>query len=135
MKSLIKRFTDWLNRARDEETHGAPLIFPDAPVPPEPSCFVKGLIHSMKTEPESWERKYLFNFYWVCRGVILHEGVKEPYYCPNSPLSQSDSKLLAAAIQEYLARWMKQKEEQKKDREEAEKRAPFEKLGCPDKTP
>lgn len=109
-----------------------------APVPPpphqEPSCFVKGLIHSMKTESQNWQRKHLFNFYWSCRGVVLHEGDRDPYYCPESPLSKSDSKLLAAAVQEYLVKPMTQQEEQKKDREEAAKRAPFEKLGCPEKT-
>lgn len=89
----------------------------------------------MRTEPQNWERKHLFNFYWTCRGVILHESDKEPYYCPNSPLSKSDSRLLAAAIQEYLIRPMNQQEKRKEDQEEAEKRAHFEKLGCPEKTP
>lgn len=110
-----------------------PPVLP--PPPPEPSCFVKGLIHSMKTEPENWERKCLFNFYWTCRGVILHEGNKEPYYSPSSPLPAHESALLASAVAEYLVLPMSQSSEQRARQEEAMKRAPFEKLGCPDKTP
>ena len=115
-----------------------PMLLPppgNSPPPPEPSCFVKGLIHSMKTEPEMWERKYLYGNYWVCRDVILYENDQNPYHCPASPLPAHESKLLAAAVKKYLVEPMNQREEQIEKREEAKKRAHFEMMGCPEKSP
>ena len=89
----------------------------------------------MRTEPENWERKYMFSYHWVCRGVILYEGDKEPYYCPSSPLLAHESALLVTAIQEYLVGPMHERVELEARRREVEKRASFEQLGCPGKTP
>ena len=134
IKSLISRFT----RAATPNPAPSPPPVAPPPPPPEPSCFVKGLIHSMRTEPQDWKRECFIGlgFSWShkTQGVTLYEDSR-PYGGLSDRLPEHESKLLATALQEYLVLPEKERANREVQQREAAKREYFEKLGCPEKTP
>lgn len=105
--------------------------------PPEPSCFVKGLIRSMKETPEKWERHHISHCditSWghSCPYVLLwlpdlwHRSVHS--VSSDFPkLTRAEKKALTHALFEYLEKPYHAKIVEALT-------APFEKLGCPDQS-
>lgn len=115
------------------------------------SCFVKGLIASLETEPGAWgyEREKATDWggpYHIYRkgGAILvltpgfvdvagrcsySVGIREPY----TPFNRTEQRDLTAALVKVYEDQLATKQAAK-DAEDATIRAPFEALGCP-KTP
>jgi hypothetical protein len=108
---------------------------PPLPPPPNLSCFVKGLIHSMETEPDQWEMRFNGGHYYrkhKTHGTVLWAHNPEPFFqATGDPgITQVEQSALAKAIDRYLEEPVRQKMR----RDAMEKRAPFEKLGCPDQS-
>lgn len=107
---------------------------PPPPPPPELSCFVKGLIHSMKTEPEKWTLSYRW---WTHNGTGIKVHFDERVIPKQASVVGSREELsfdeawrLAEAVETNLIPYL--------DAAIAEFQKPkvayFEKLGCQDRS-
>lgn len=152
--SLFSRFT---RAATPEPMPSAPPVSPPPPAPPEPappepvppqeiSCFVKGLIRSMEIESDKWVLIGSRNLHgwpkygWqhASEGIYVSEDgdkVTNSGGCgiihrPNDV----EEVALKAAVLKHLAAPLAEQQESQRLAMLAAKRAPFEKLGCPEKT-
>jgi hypothetical protein len=126
-----------------------PVEAPKEAPQPELSCFVKGLIRSMKETPDEWRRSEMTMF--TCRWTHS-SGISIAY---DSPLSIDprgrgtllvdgeiihghEHDVIVRALYDHLEGPVQAEharvatiEKTKEDAERAARRAPFEKLGCP----
>ena len=134
--------------------------WPEAPAPievppvvePEPSCFVKGLVKSMKETPENWtfvvdESPHNPFMMWHCNCSYKHASGQEIVLFvrnfkkdslrfirltpSDSTITKCEEGLIADALIEYLETPRIQKETEKQAKKEASNRAYFENIGCP----
>lgn len=125
----------------------APTSPPPTPVPLEPSCYVKGLIKSMETEPEKWKKEeakeqiYYAGYirpHFFCFIFWKHEPTGEIIYLREGSdeistsikIADYEKILLKNAIKRCLSDPPLIKARQEREKAQAARRAHFESLGC-----
>ena len=111
--------------------------------PPELSCFVRGLIRSMKETPEKWERNHLYFIRatnWTYLSPYVSLWMPDVYRWTVHSVSRDfpkltrvEKKALTTSLFEYLEKPYQAKILDARTIEQRKLMAPFEKMGCPDK--
>ena len=119
------------------------------PAPPELSCFVRGLIKSMKETPDQWHRQPFMGFHtvtWLSGDLKIGQSQTpystdpkiEPVDVVGHSLTAYERKMLTVTWQTLLegpyqdgVKAVMEKDREERARVQAAVRASFEKLGCP----
>ncbi len=152
------KLPNWLSRllARFELSRSNYVVQPfELPAPPEPppqpaplSCFVQGIIRSLETEPDQWERApYSRNEYRhkTSHLSIYHQSdglfEKEPGELDDFEVTLDERVAIYAALKANVLIPQEREQESYMDQLRAEhvadlaaRKAAFEKLGCPPTT-